>query len=115
MFESILPLTLAFLVAAFMLLYLAIKAIMQAWQSSNLSEDSEGKWGWWIELKTENPSYLYYFGPFSTPNEAEKLKVGYVQDLAEEKAKVTATTVLWCKPKQLTCGQPVSSALSGCA
>jgi hypothetical protein len=115
MFESTLPLTFTFLVTLFMLLYLAIKAIVQAWQSSNLSEDSEGKWGWWIELKTENPSYLYYFGPFSTPKEAETLKLGYIQDLAEENATVTTATVLWCKPKQLTCGEPASTALPGCA
>jgi Domain of unknown function (DUF1816) len=115
MFESILLPTLTSLIAIFMLFYLTTKALIQAWQASNLSEDSEGQWGWWIELKTENPSYLYYFGPFSTPNEAEKLKLGYIQDLAEEKAKVTAATVLWCKPKQLTCGEPASTALPGCA
>jgi hypothetical protein len=116
MFEkSTLLLTLTFLVAMFILLYLVTKALVQAWQASNLSEDSEGKWGWWIELKTENPSYLYYFGPFSTADEAERLKLGYIQDLAEENAEVTAATVLWCKPRQLTCGEPASSALSGCA
>jgi Domain of unknown function (DUF1816) len=106
MFESTLPLSLTFFAAVFLLLYIATKALMQAWQFPNLSsEDSEGTWGWWIELKTASPNYVYYFGPFSTADEAEKSRLGYIQDLAEEDAEVTATTVLWCKPQQLTYAQ----------
>jgi Domain of unknown function (DUF1816) len=106
MFESTLPLSLTFLTAVFLLVYIVTKAFMQAWQSSNFSsKDSEGTWGWWIELKTANPSYVYYFGPFLTADEAKKSRLGYIQDLTDEGAEVNATTVLWCKPQQLTCAQ----------
>ncbi len=116
MFESTLPLSLTLLTAIVLLLYIAIKALMQAWQLPDLSsQDSEGTWGWWIELNTVNPSCLYYFGPFSSMDEAKSLKSGYIQDLAEENAEVTSATVLWCKPRQLTYAQTGSSISSGCA
>jgi Domain of unknown function (DUF1816) len=116
MFESTLPLSLTLLTAVFLLLYIATKALMQAWKSSNLSaKDSEGTWGWWIEVKTVNPNYIYYFGPFSSTDEAKRLRPGYIQDLAEEAAEVTAATILWCRPQKLTYAQAASSELSACA
>lgn len=116
MFESTLPLNLTLLTAVFLLLYIATKALMQAWQFPNLSaQDSEGTWGWWIEVQTVNPNYIYYFGPFSSKDEAKSLKSGYIQDLAEENAEVIAATVLWCKPQQLTYAQSAASVASGYA
>jgi Domain of unknown function (DUF1816) len=113
MFESTLPLNLTLLTAVFLLLYIATKALIQAWQFPDLSaQDSEGTWGWWIEVKTVNPNYIYYFGPFSNRDEAKSLKPGYIQDLAEENAEVTAATVLWCKPRQLTYAQPATSVVT---
>jgi hypothetical protein len=126
MFESTLPFNLTLLVTVAMLLYIVAKALMQAWQSTewrsiewqspNFSpKDLEGTWGWWIKLRTARPNYLYYFGPFSSVREAESSKLGYIQDLAEEDSEVTTATILWCRPRQLTCAQSEPPAMPGCA
>ena len=57
---------------------------------------------WWIEVKTENPSYTYYFGPFSAEEEAEAAKGGYVQDLEQEGAQNIQAAAKRMKPEQLT-------------
>ncbi|MEO0406757.1 MAG: DUF1816 domain-containing protein [Cyanobacteria bacterium P01_A01_bin.135] len=57
---------------------------------------------WWIEVKTEDPSYTYYFGPFAAQDEAEAAKSGYVQDLQQEGAQNIQAAVKRIKPEQLT-------------
>jgi hypothetical protein len=41
---------------------------------------------WWAEVTTENPSCVYYFGPFDSSQEAAAHQDGYVEDLHNEGA-----------------------------
>jgi len=66
---------------------------------------------WWIRIKTEDPNYIYYFGPFENRAIAQKKLPGFVEDLNDENAQVSSCTVEWCMPPQLTIQggyQPVS-------
>lgn len=56
----------------------------------------------WVEIATESPKCLYYFGPFANIEEAELAKNGYVEDLETELAVITALAVKRCKPDNLT-------------
>ncbi len=57
---------------------------------------------WWIEILTNNPSCIYYFGPFESYWEAEWAKNGYIQDLDQEKAEIVNIEIEQCQPKELT-------------
>lgn len=59
------------------------------------------KFGWWIEILTNNPNYLYYFGSFDNYWEAEWSKNGYIQDLEEERAIIVNIEINQCQPKKL--------------
>lgn len=63
------------------------------------------EFGWWMRILTDNPNYMYYFGPFDSYWEAEWRKSGYVQDLEEEKAKVINIEIEKCQPEKL--GEPI--------
>lgn len=56
---------------------------------------------WWIEILTNSPNYLYYFGPFDSYWEAEWSKNGYIKDLEEEKAIIVDVEINQCEPKRL--------------
>lgn len=66
-----------------------------------MSENTK-KFGWWIEILTNNPDYIYYFGAFNSYWEAEQSKDMYIQDLEEEKAKIVEVEIEQCQPKRLT-------------
>ena len=66
-----------------------------------MNEESQ-EFGWWIEILTSNPDYIYYFGAFESYWEAEWLKSGYIEDLKEEEAEIINTEITQCQPKQLT-------------
>lgn len=103
MFESIFIINSILVIMAGIMLLIAAKAASYAWQRSNLHlESSEGSWGWWIELHTDHPDCLYYFGPFSNAAEAANSIPGYMQDLSDEGADNITVQVKWCKPSQLT-------------
>jgi hypothetical protein len=57
---------------------------------------------WWIEIFTEYPRCLYYFGPFDTEEEASYYQSGYVEDLEGEGAKDIIITIKQCTPQILT-------------
>lgn len=40
----------------------------------------------WVKIFTEQPRYLYYFGPFVSMQEAQLHQGGYVEDLQGEGA-----------------------------
>jgi Domain of unknown function (DUF1816) len=85
------------------LIQVTLKALVTAWRNRGFSfMGFEKSWGWWIELQTLHPGYVYYFGPFLSKTEAEKLKYGYSQDLESEGSKIVSINVKWCKPYQLT-------------
>jgi hypothetical protein len=57
---------------------------------------------WWVEILTAIPSCIYYFGPFSTLEEAQEMCPGYIQDLQEEGAQEINVHIQRCCPAALT-------------
>jgi hypothetical protein len=57
---------------------------------------------WWVEIKTDSPRCLYYFGPFLTADEAEAAKPGYIEDLQQESAQGIVAVTKRCYPSKLT-------------
>lgn len=57
---------------------------------------------WWVEIFTEFPRCLYYFGPFDNENEAYEYQSGYQEDLEQEGAKGIVVTIKQCSPQILT-------------
>ena len=58
---------------------------------------------WWIEISTDTPGYIYYFGPFKHEAEATQAAAGYVEDLEQEGAALRQTSIMKrSTPKQLT-------------
>lgn len=66
-----------------------------------LNKETEGL-DWWIEICTTNPLCIYYFGAFNSSWEATLAKDGYIQDLKQEKAEISAIRIKQCQPRQLT-------------
>jgi hypothetical protein len=68
---------------------------------------------WWVEITTEQPCCVYYFGPFSTSEEAAAAQGGYIEDLENEAAQGIQVVVKRCKPEVLTiddeAGKPMFS------
>ncbi|GEM_PF-518887 len=56
----------------------------------------------WIEIVTESPKCIYYFGPFASGIEAKSSLEGYLEDLQEEKTKIVETNIKRGIPKNLT-------------
>lgn len=63
--------------------------------------DSVGK-AYWVEITTDSPACIYYFGPFLTAREAEVAQAGYLEDLKGEGAQGISLTVKRCQPSELT-------------
>ncbi|MGV2832036.1 DUF1816 domain-containing protein [Myxosarcina sp. GI1(2024)] len=60
---------------------------------------------WWLEIQTQEPQCLYYFGPFETAVEAKSLQEGYLEDLRLEGARRITVKIKQCQPERLTiCG-----------
>ncbi|MCU0551725.1 MAG: DUF1816 domain-containing protein [Leptolyngbya sp. Prado105] len=57
---------------------------------------------WWVEVTTDNPRCVYYFGPFSDKKTATGYQGGYVEDLEREGATNIRIDVKRCKPSNLT-------------
>ena len=66
----------------------------------NLSQLGKGEW--WIEVMTTQPFCIYYFGPFSSAQEAAAHQPGYIEDLSQEGVKSIQAVVKQCQPAQLT-------------
>lgn len=62
---------------------------------------------WWIEISTDTPHCVYYFGPFTKKDDATKAETGYVEDLTQEGAAVLKLSVIKRPtPAQLTVDYP---------
>lgn len=59
-------------------------------------------WAWWVEIVTEQPKCIYYFGPFVGAKEAQFSQAGYIEDLEQESAQVTAIRLRRGRPRELT-------------
>lgn len=58
---------------------------------------------WWVEISTDSPKCVYYFGPFAGSAEADSAKRGYIEDLEQEGAQQIRIVVKRCKaPSKLT-------------
>ncbi|HEY9674558.1 MAG TPA: DUF1816 domain-containing protein [Waterburya sp.] len=57
---------------------------------------------WWVEIITQEPQCIYYFGPFARASEAKLLLGGYIDDLEEEGAQVIAIDIKRGQPSNLT-------------
>ena len=69
----------------------------------NLDEPQEStETDWWIEIRTANPSCIYYFGAFESCTVAALARHGYILDLLAESAKILSVEIKQCQPKQLT-------------
>lgn len=56
----------------------------------------------WVEVTTDAPLCVYYFGPFDTSNEAQVACPGYIEDLKSEGASGIKFLIKRCKPAVLT-------------
>lgn len=62
---------------------------------------------WWVEITTQDPTCVYYFGPFLSAQEAKAEMPGYLEDLEHEGAKEIQAMVKRCQPAELTvCDEP---------
>ncbi|MBD2013538.1 DUF1816 domain-containing protein [Microcoleus sp. FACHB-53] len=57
---------------------------------------------WWVEIITQEPHCIYYFGSFARANEAKQSLGGYIEDLEEEGAQVIAVDIKRGQPSELT-------------
>jgi Domain of unknown function (DUF1816) len=57
---------------------------------------------WWVEVSTDRPKCVYYFGPFADASAAELAVAGYVEDLEGEFAQGIEAQIKRCKPDRLT-------------
>lgn len=57
---------------------------------------------WWIEIITQEPRCIYYFGSFARANEAKLLLGGYIEDLEQEGAQIIAVDIKRGQPSELT-------------
>ncbi|MUG98466.1 DUF1816 domain-containing protein [Scytonema sp. UIC 10036] len=57
---------------------------------------------WWVEIITVFPRCSYFFGPFTSAEEADRSKAGYIEDLEREGSQVMFAQVQWCQPQALT-------------
>jgi len=56
----------------------------------------------WIEIKTDKPTCIYYFGPFLTKPDAQNAQSGYIEDLQNEGTQGISVNIKRCKPHTLT-------------
>jgi Domain of unknown function (DUF1816) len=57
---------------------------------------------WWIEVTTQVPPCVYYFGPFNSSKDAEAELPGFLEDLEYEDAQGIQAVVKRCQPSELT-------------
>lgn len=57
---------------------------------------------WWIQIVTNSPKFIYFFGPFSTQKEAKYFQPDYVEDLISEKAIIVDVSLKYCQPISIT-------------
>ncbi|MEB3277636.1 MAG: DUF1816 domain-containing protein [Lyngbya sp.] len=56
----------------------------------------------WIEVITQSPKCIYYFGPFASGSDAQRSVEGYLEDLRAEKAKIMGLEIRRGIPRNLT-------------
>ena len=69
---------------------------------SELDKSEKSPEDWWIEIRTANPSCIYYFGAFESFTAAALSQYGYILDLLTESAKILSAEIKQCQPEHLT-------------
>jgi hypothetical protein len=64
--------------------------------------DSTHELGWWLGILTAQPLCLYYFGAFTTHQEAESQQAEFIEDLLQENALILSTKLQFLQPNQIT-------------
>jgi len=75
--------------------------ILSITPTATLSGKPQGL-AWWIEVYTDFPRCLYYFGPFDSAAEAESCQADYLEDLQQEGAEDILPQIKQCQPLNLT-------------
>lgn len=57
---------------------------------------------WWVEIISNKPCCIYYFGPFDSVQQATVDQNGYIEDLVNEGAQEITVQIKCCKPNELT-------------
>lgn len=57
---------------------------------------------WWIEIITNQPKCIYYFGPFSSSDKAQSSSGTYIEDLEQKNVQVINVDIKRGQPQQLT-------------
>ncbi|MEO1349419.1 MAG: DUF1816 domain-containing protein [Cyanobacteria bacterium J06635_15] len=62
---------------------------------------------WWVEIVTDAPQCLYYFGPFENEAQAAQAQTGYGGNLEQDAAELLRISVMQCpKPSQMIVEYP---------
>lgn len=56
---------------------------------------------WWLEIKTALPSCVFYFGPFSSEEEAKISQYSHIDRLIHEKFHGITPAIKQLEPKEL--------------
>ena len=56
---------------------------------------------WWLEIKTTRPPCVFYFGPFSSEEEAKVSQYSHIEHLIHEKFQGITLEVKQLEPKEL--------------
>jgi hypothetical protein len=70
--------------------------------TTSTSNDPPSNLAWWVEIITSQPRCFYFFGPFSSAEEAKSHQNGYIEDLLSEGAIAVDISVKYCQPRSLT-------------
>lgn len=73
-------------------------------QTTFLSNLEQLGLAWWIEVITNNPYCIYYFGPFGSIQQAQLYQAGYIEDLEQENAQIVSVMIQQQQPQYLTIG-----------
>jgi hypothetical protein len=69
---------------------------------TRIFEQEQLEFGWWVEIVTEHPHCIYYFGPFLSTQEAQEFLPGYVEDIEQEGVQEIHFQIKQDQPKKLT-------------
>ena len=55
---------------------------------------------WWAKIETEQPTAIYWFGPFITKRSLEENMSSFIKDLTDEGSKNIRYSLLRCKKEE---------------
>ena len=55
---------------------------------------------WWAKIETDQPSNIYWFGPFITKRSLKEKMSSFIKDLSDEGAKNIKHSLVRCKKEE---------------